>query len=81
MGVKVRLNDVIVNKLDSIGFDLKYYMNVNAELGKSLEESFDEATVNNMCFNEEDLSELILLRTRLGELTSKLKFQVKNQKR
>ena len=80
MAIKVRLNDVIVNKLDSIGFDLKYCINVNAELGKALEDSFDEATVNNKCFSEEDLSELILIRTRLGSLTTKLRLQVKNQK-
>lgn len=76
---KVRLNDIIVNKLISISYDLEYYMKINSELGKSLENSFDEETVDNMCFTQEDLSELILLRTRLKELTAKLNFKVRNQ--
>jgi len=79
MGARVRLNEVFVNKLDSICFDLKYYINVNSELGKSLGETFDDETVENMCLTQDDLSELILLRTRLMELTGKLKFKVKNQ--
>lgn len=32
------LNEVMVNKLESIAFDIKYYINTNASIAQSLDE-------------------------------------------
>jgi ABC-type uncharacterized transport system substrate-binding protein len=62
---KVRLNEVLVNKLDSMQYDIKYYVNVNYG-------NHDNAKV----LEDSDLEELIKIRTMLKSLTNRMKKQL-----
>jgi len=42
-----------------------------------MSDSFDEATVDKLCFSQEDINELHFIRQRLMGLTTKLKHQLK----
>lgn len=53
---KVVLNEVMVNKLESVAFDIKYYINTNASIAQSL----DEESVNAFKFmDKQEIDELI----------------------
>jgi hypothetical protein len=63
------LNKIIVNKLESISFDIKYYINANAII-----HTLDKENVNAFKFmDDEDISELIEIRKRTKLLVYKLK--------
>lgn len=62
---KVRLNNILVNKLESMQYDIKYY--VNANYG-----SHDNIKV----LEDSDLEELIKIRTMLKSLTNRMKKQL-----
>lgn len=69
------LNEVMVNKLESIAFDIKYYINTNAGIAQSL----DEESKNAFKFmNEEEINELIEIRNRTKKLAYKLKNKLNN---
>ncbi len=61
---KLVLNKVLINKLDSIAYDIKYYMNTNVNLSQSHHINF---------MDREDIDELTLIRKKLKILTHKLK--------
>ena len=64
------LNEVMVNKLESIAFDIKYYVNTNASIAQSL----DKESMNAFKFmDDEEISELIEIRNRTKRLAYKLK--------
>lgn len=66
----VVLNHVLINKLDSIVFDIKYYININAVIAQTL----DEDSVNHFKFiDDEDMKELVEIRKRTKQLAAKLK--------
>lgn len=69
----VVLNHVLINKLDSIGFDIKYYININAGISQTL----DEDSVNHFKFiDDEDMKELVEIRKRTKQLAAKLKIKL-----
>ena len=69
----VVLNHVLINKLDSIGFDIKYYININAGIAQTL----DEDSVNHFKFiDDEDMKELVEIRKRTMQLAAKLKIKL-----
>ena len=64
------LNEVMVNKLESIAFDIKYYINTNAGIAQLL----DEESINAFKFmDDEEINELIVIRKRTKQLAYKLK--------
>jgi hypothetical protein len=64
------LNDAMVDKLESIVFDIKYYINTNAGIAQSL----DEESMNAFKFmDDEDIADLIEIRNSTKRLTYKLK--------
>jgi len=64
------LNEVIVSKLESITYDIKYYINTNAGIAQSL----DEEGINAFKFMDNDeINELIEIRNRTKQLVRKLK--------
>lgn len=68
--IEIVLNDVIINKLDSIGFDIKYYTNINASIARSL----DKKAINDFTFmDDEEFNELEEIRHRIKRLVYKLK--------
>ena len=69
----VVLNHVLINKLDSIAFDIKYYINTNAGIAQSL----DEESINAFKFMDDDeINELIEIRKRTKQLVRKLKSKL-----
>ena len=74
--ITVVLNDVMINKLESIEFDIKYYINTNAGIAQSL----DEESVNAFKFmDDEEISELIEIRKRTKQLAYKLKNKLNSK--
>ena len=70
------LNEVIVNKLESITYDIKYYINTNAGIAQSL----DEEGVNAFKFmDSEEINELIKIRNRTKQLVRKLKNKLNSK--
>lgn len=70
------LNEVIVNKLESIVFDIKYYININAGIARSL----DEESINAFKFmDDEEITELIEIRNRTKQLVRKLKSKLNSK--
>jgi hypothetical protein len=70
------LNDVMVNKLESIAFDIKYYINTNAGIAQSL----DEESINAFKFmDDEEINELIEIRNRTKRLSHKLKNKLNSK--
>lgn len=64
------LNEVMVNQLESIAFDIKYYVNTNVGIAQSL----DEESMNAFKFmDDEEINELIEIRNRTKRLAYKLK--------
>lgn len=66
----VALNEVLVNKLDSMSFDMKYYINVNASIGRSGEYPF--------IMDVKDVEEFLEIQNKIKRLSYKLKNQLKN---
>lgn len=67
----------MVNKLESIVFDIKYYINTNFATAQSL----DEESINAFQFmNNEEINELIDIRKRINLLAYKLKNKMNNFK-
>lgn len=64
------LKKVLVNKLDNMSFDMKYYININASIGKSGEYPF--------IMDVEDVEEFLEIRNKIKRLSYKLKNQLKN---
>lgn len=65
------LNEVIVSKLESITYDIKYYINTNAGIAQ---QSLDEEGINAFKFMDNDeINELIEIRNRTKQLVRKLK--------
>lgn len=70
------LNEVIVNKLESIVFDIKYYININVGIARSL----DEESINAFKFmDDEEITELIEIRNRTKQLVRKLKSKLNSK--
>lgn len=68
------LNDVLVNKLESICFDIKYYININADIAQNL----DEDNVNHFRFIDDiDMNELLEIRKKTKQLVFKMKNKLK----
>lgn len=64
------LNEIMINKLTSIASDIKYYINTNYGITRSL----DEEAKNTFKFmNDEEINELIEIRNRTKQLVYKLK--------
>ena len=64
------LNEVMVNKLESISFDIKYYINTNVGISQSL----DNESMNAFKFmDDEEIAELIEIRNKTKRLVNKLK--------
>ena len=69
----VILNNVIINKLESIAFDIKYYININSSIAQSL----DEESMNAYKFmDDEDINELFEIKERINRLKYKLKNKI-----
>ena len=70
------LNEVLINKLESISYDIKYCVNTNVDITQSL----NEKTKNSFKFmGDEELAELIEIRKRIKILTHKLKIKLNNE--
>ena len=70
------LNEVIVNKLENIALDIKYYINTNAGIAQSL----DEESINAFKFmDDEEINELIEIRKRTKQLAHKLKNKINSK--
>ena len=69
--IKAVMNDSIIKKLNSISQDIKAYININAGIYQSLNE-----TEKNLwpLIGEEDMKELIEIRKRIKLLSHKLKI-------
>ncbi len=63
---KVHLNEVFINKLESIQYDIKYYININAF-------RINKTTDGIIFVDDDDLSKLIEIRNELKILNRKLK--------
>jgi len=66
---KIVLNDILVNKLESMSYDLKYYININYGIANNLQKN----NVNTKLVSDEDLIELIDIRKKIKTLVHKLK--------
>lgn len=64
------LNEVIINKLESISFDIKYYININASIAKSLDEECLDAF---KFMDDGEINELMEIRNRIKRLVYNLK--------
>lgn len=74
------LNEVMVNKLESIAFDIKYYINTNAGIAQSLLQDLDEESMNAFEFmDDEEINELIEIRNRTKQLAYKLKNRLNSK--
>jgi hypothetical protein len=72
------LNEAIVNKLESITCDIKYYININASIAQSL----DEESINSFKFmDDEEINELIEIRKRTKQLAFKLKNKLNSKEK
>ena len=70
------LNEVMVNKLESIAFDIKYYINTNAGIAQSL----NEESINAFKFmDDQEINELIEIRNRTKKLAYKLKNKLNSK--
>jgi hypothetical protein len=69
------LNDIIVNKLESISFDIKYYINVNAGIAQSM--GVEGTTFKFM--TDEEINELIEIRKKTKQLAFKLKNRLNDK--
>lgn len=70
------LNEAIVNKLESITYDIKYYVNTNAGIAQPL----DEEGINAFKFmDSEEINELIEIRNRTKRLAYKLKNKLNSK--
>ena len=70
------LNEVIVNKLESITYDIKYYINTNASIAQTL----DEEGMNAFKFmDNEEINELIEIRNKTKHLVRKLKNKLNSK--
>ena len=69
--LKLVVNEVIVNKLESISFDIKYYLNINASI------ILDESSISFNLMDDDEVNELIEIRKRLKILSHKLKNKLK----
>ena len=73
--INVVLNEILVNKLEIISFDIKHYLNTYA----SMAETLDEETINIFKFiDSEEFNELIEIRKKNKILAQKLKKKLKN---
>jgi hypothetical protein len=68
--LKVVLNNIIVNKLESINYDIKYYININASIAQSL---VNKKTNSFMFIDDTDVEELIKIRKSIKKLVYNLK--------
>lgn len=64
----VALNEVLVKKLDTISFDMKYYININASIGRSGEYP--------SIMNVNDVEEYLEIRNKIKRLAYKLKTKL-----
>jgi hypothetical protein len=70
------LNEVIVNKLEIITYDIKYHINTNAAIAQSL----DEEGINAFKFmDNEEINELIEIRNKTKHLARKLKNKLNSK--
>jgi hypothetical protein len=70
------LNDIMVNKLESIAFDIKYYINTNASIAQSLVEESKNAF---KFMDDEDIADLIEIRNKTKRLAYKLKNKLNGE--
>lgn len=69
-------NEVMVNKLESIAFDIKYYINTNVGIAQRL----DAESINAFKFMDDDeINELIEIRNRTKQLAYKLKNKLNSK--
>jgi len=62
--IKIVLNEAIITKLEITALDLKHYININAAIGG----------INGIKYmDDEDLNELMEIRSKLKKLSYKLK--------
>lgn len=64
------LNDAMVNKLESIAFDIKCCINTNADIAQSLDE---ESIIAFKFMDDGEINELTEIRKRTKRLAHKLK--------
>jgi len=70
--MNVVVTNVLINKLESISFDIKYYINMNASISNSLGVDKDSKLFAK-CLDESELNEILEIRQRIKTLTKKLK--------
>lgn len=68
------LNEVMVDKLDSIAFDIKYYLNTNYGITQTLDE---DCMGYLKIMDKEEINELIVIRIKIKQLANKLKNKLK----
>lgn len=64
--MEIALNTILVDKLDSISSDIKYYINMNYSISKQVNSELPLASA-------EDVAELLDIRRRVKILSAKLK--------
>lgn len=67
------VNQILVDKLNSMSTDIKYYLNMNYMISSSLS---DENTLAFKFMSNENLNELSEIRKRLKALSTKLEEQI-----
>lgn len=65
--MNVVLNKILIDKLESISFDIKYYINTNASIANS------EGSNVLQWLSQDDIQEVKEIRTRIKKLAHKLK--------
>lgn len=65
---KILINESLIIKLKSMIHDIKYYMNLNANIYSELLEN----DYNPLCLSDDEVNELEEIRTRLKILTNKI---------
>ena len=67
--IKAILNPILVRKLESISFDIKYYININASIAQTLDDEIEGAF---QILEDEDIEELLEIRGRIKKIARKL---------
>ena len=75
----VALNKALITKLEIVNLDLKYYINMNALIANTISKRPELQILGNKTIDNEDIAELLEIRSKLKKLTTRLRAKLENE--